>query len=677
MENAHSRPASIRGNSRSLSYRQTVSCNIGRAARPRLLLAICGVILLCAASIVAPAATTFKALVSFDGTNGSDPTNVALVQGPDGELYGTTQFGGVNNGNNGTVFKINSAGTLTTLWSFCKVAGCPDGSRPMSGLTVVPGGDLYGTTYYGGAHGAGTIFKITPAGALTTVHSFCNLFGCADGLNPDAQLLLAADGNLYGTTVLGGTGGCGGCHGGGIAFKISLSGTFTKIHDFCTGTCTDASNPSNPLIQASDGNFYGEISGRYGYYGGNVFRMTPAGKVTVLYAFCQLTGCADGAFPGGGLVQGANGNLYGTTASGGKYNDGEFFEIPLAGSTPTVLHSFDYTTPGNLGSTTNSGVILGDDGNFYGVSVQGGTGPCTFACGTVFKLTPTGVLTTLHSLDGAPDGNGPWGLAQDTDGPFYGTTSAGGSVSNAGTVYTLSNGLGAFVRLVTTNGKVGTTVDILGQGFTGATGVTFDGVKATFSNVSDTFMTAVVPTGALTGTVTVTTFTNTYKSNNIFKVTPQLTSFSPATATVGATVTLTGVSLTQTSAVTIGGLPAASFKVVSDTSVTAVVAPGAKTGQNIVMTTAGGSASKGPLAIAPKITSFTPTSGPVGTAVTIHGNTFTGTSKVTFGGVAATSFELINDTQVDAIVPSGSKTGPITITTSAGTATSATNFTVN
>jgi hypothetical protein len=142
-------------------------------------------------------------------------------------------------------------------------------------------------------------------------------------------------------------------------------------------------------------------------------------------------------------------------------------------------------------------------------------------------------------------------------------------------------------------------------------------------------------------------------------------------------VTLTGVSLTQTTAVTIGGLPAASFKVVSDTSVTAIVPAGAKTKQNIVVTTAGGSASEGPLAIPPKIGSFSPSSGPVGTEVIIEGNTFTGTTEVTFGGVAASSFQVINDTQLDAIVPSGAKTGTIAVTTSGGTGTSTASFTVN
>lgn len=628
---------------------------------------------LCAAVATASASVTFKNLTSFDGTDGNDPTTMNLVQGIDGELYGTTQYGGTEN--LGTVFKISSTGTLTTLWNFCKESGCPDGDRPVTGLTVVPGGDLYGTTYAGGAHNGGVIFKITPTGVLTVVHSFCASFGCADGVNPEAPLVLATDGNLYGTTVLGGVGGCGGCHGGGIAFRISLSGTFAKIHDFCTGTCAEYANPSNVLVQASDGNFYGEMTGRSGYYDGNVFRMTPAGKVTVLYTFCKLTNCADGVFPQGGLVQGANGDLYGTTQAGGKYNDGTFFAITLAG-TPTTLHSFDYVTAGNLGADEIAGVILGNDENFYGVATEGGEG-CTFGCGTVFKVTPTGVLTTLHEFQDLSDGALPWGLVQDTSGAFYGATPVGPYTGkNLGTVYTVGDGLAPFVELVTNYGPVGKTIDILGQGFTGATGVTFDGVKATFDNVSNTYMTVTVPSGALTGTVTVTTFTNTYRSNTIFKVTPQFTSFSPAAGAVGSTVTLTGVSLTQTSSVMIGGL-AATFKVGSDTKLTATVPAGAKNAQSIVITTAGGTTSKGPFAVEPHIASFSPTSGAVGTEVTVSGTTFTGASKVTFDGVDATSFEVINDSEVKAIVPSGAKTGPIGITTPGGTATSSTNFTVN
>jgi uncharacterized repeat protein (TIGR03803 family) len=619
------------------------------------------VILLCIVTSFATASVTYKDLVNFDGTNGQNPIDVTLVQGIDGDLYGTTQFGGTVN--EGTVFKITPSGTLTTLWSFClkKNANgfCADGDQPMTGLTLVIGGDLYGTTFGGGEHNGGTVFKITPAGELTTIYSFCSRSGCADGVNPSTgtSLIQGTDGNLYGaagTTTI-------------TFFRLTPAGKLTKLY-----TAPGYVRYPTGLMQASDGNFYLTVSGGNGPEG-DIIKITPAGKGTILYSFCSLTNCLDGANPGGPLVQGGNGNLYGTTAGGGKYGNGTFFELTLAGKLNT-LHSFDYGTAGNLGSDTNSSVILGADGNFYGVAELGGK-DCIEGCGTLFRMTPAGVLTTLYEFTGANESWGPWGVRQDTDGTFYGTTANGGPKS-LGTVYSVSDALAPFVELVTNYGQVGKTIDILGQGFTGATGVTFDGVKATFDNVSNTYMTVSVPSGALTGTVTVTTFTNTYKSNTIFKVTPQFTSFSPAAGTVGSTVTLTGVSLTQTSSVTIGGV-AATFKAVSDKEVTAVVPAGAKNAQSIVITTAGGSASKGPFAVEPHISSFTPTSGPVATEVTISGTTFTGTSKVTFDGVDATSFEVISDSEVKAIVPSGAKTGPIAITTPGGTATSTTNFTVN
>jgi uncharacterized repeat protein (TIGR03803 family) len=643
---------------RSLQQRNSVGMALGK--RTSVVLA-----LLCIAASIASASVTFKNLVFFNGTDGANPTEMTLVQGVEGELYGTTANGGAYG--YGSVFKISSTGTLTTLWNFCKETNCPDGAYPQAGLTLVPGGDLYGTTLRGGAHGYGEAFRITPAGVLSVVYSFCAQSSCADGYYPTegVALVQATDGNLYGSVS-----------GNGGIFRLTLAGTRTWLWHY--PAATPIYGP-NGLMQASDGNFYLTDSGRDGYSGGNIWKITPAGKGTKFYGFCQLTNCADGVFPGGPLVQGANGSLYGDAMGGGKYNDGTFFELTLTGKL-TTLHSFDYMAAGNLGSDPNSSVILGNDGNFYGVAAFGGEG-CVSGCGTVFKMTPAGALTTLHELQDVHDGSGPWGLAQGTSGAFYGATPVGCSpfvsgCKNYGTVYEVGDGLAPFVELVTNYGPVGKTIDILGQGFTGATGVTFDGVKATFDNVSDTYMTVTVPSGALTGTVEVTTFTNTYKSNKIFLVRPQFTSFSPAAGAVGSTVTLTGVSLTQTSAVMIGGL-AATFKVVSDKEVTAVVPAGAKNAENIVIATAGGSASKGAFKVEPHITSFSPTSGPVGTEVIIKGTTFTGASKVAFDGVDATSFEVVNDSQVDAIVPSGAKTGAISITTPGGTGTSGTNFTVN
>ena len=320
-----------------------------------------------------------------------------------------------------------------------------------------------------------------------------------------------------------------------------------------------------------------------------------------------------------------------------------------------------------------AGLTLGTDGNFYGV---GDTAelrmPARFS-----KLLPAGAESVLYSFCSVTcnDGFGPaTPLVLHTDGKFYGNTngnSLGGSV-----FYSFDMGFKPLVDLVTWSAKVGKTVEILGQGFTGTTKVSFNGVSAPFSNVSDTYMTATVPAGALTGTVTVTTFTSTMKSNRAFLVTPQITSFTPTSGIVGTSVTITGVSLTQATKVTIGG-KAATFTVNSDTKVTAPVPAGAKTGAKITITTPGGIASS-PLAFAvvPSITSFSPTSGPVGTSVTITGNSFTKATSVTFGGVAATSYQVISDTEVKALVPTGAVTGPIAVTTAGGTGTSATNFTV-
>jgi large repetitive protein len=317
-------------------------------------------------------------------------------------------------------------------------------------------------------------------------------------------------------------------------------------------------------------------------------------------------------------------------------------------------------------------LTVGTDGNLYGAASKGGKA----GYGALYEITTAGKEKLLYSfcVVACADGYVPTTpMVLHTDGIFYGNTagsSLGGSV-----FYSLKTGLKPFIKLVTWSAKVGATVEILGQGFTSATGVTFDGVAAKFDNISDTYMTAVVPAGATTGVVTVKTFTSTMTGDRTFLVVPQITSFTPTSGTVGTLVTITGVSLTQTTAVTIGG-KAAAFTVKSDTQVTATVPAGAKTSAAISITTAGGTASFGKFVVVPEITSFSPTSGPVGTSVKITGNSFTGTTKVTFGGVAATSYKAISDTQVDALVPAGAATGTIAVTTAGGTGTSAGKFTV-
>jgi uncharacterized repeat protein (TIGR03803 family) len=534
---------------------------------------------------VPPPAQTFKLMHSFAGADGLHPSYASVVQGLDGNLYGTTEYGGANTTCNpsqvgcGTVFKISSGGALTTIWSFCQdiPAGCPDGSYPLAGLIVGVDGNLYGTTSEGGAHGLGSVFKITPAGALSTLYSFCSKSGCADGYDPAAALVLGADGNFYGTTVHGGTGGCGGCHGGGTFFRMSPAGVLTSLHSFCTGTCTDGSYPSAAVIQGNDGNFYGTTLSGGSTSAGTVFKITAAGKETTLYTFCSLTGCTDGINPHASLVQGTDGNFYGTT-DGDDSNGGNVFKLTPAGKL-TTLHSFTTST----GAVPLAGLVLANDGLFYGTTFTNfSDGNC---CGNVFKITSAGKYTALLLFDGT-DGNGPYQLFQDTNGTFYGLSYNGGK-NNDGAVYSLSEGLGLFVQTVPIVGKEAANVFILGTNLTGATAVSFDGTAAKFTVVSATEIKATVPAGAKTGKISVTTPGGVLTTKVVFKVKPAITSFAPSSGAVGTPVTITGTELSQTSAVTFNGIKATTVTVDSDTQVTADVPTGSMTGKIEVITPGG------------------------------------------------------------------------------------------
>jgi len=456
---------------------------------------ICIALVLCAAAVVASPATTFTTLVSFDGTNGEFPEYAPLVQGLHGNLYGTTAYGGANG--EGTVFKITPGGTLTTLHSFDST----DGEYPYAGLVQATSGNFHGTTSGGGANGYGTVFKITPGGTLTTLHSFDS----ADGAYPYAGLVQATNGNFYGTTSGGGA------NGYGTVFKITPEGTLTTLYSFCAQpNCTDGATPYATLVQATNGNFYGttEIGGANGY--GTVFKITARGTLTTLYSFCAQPNCSDGATPYAGLVQATNGNFYGTTFNGGADGYGTVFKITPRGML-TRLRSFD----GTDGASPIAGLVQATDGNFYGTTEIGKPN----GEGTVFEITARGTLTTLHSFAGA-DGAFPFaGLAQGTNGNFYGTAYEGGT-ANDGTVFSLSVGLGPFVETLPTSGKVGTKIIILGNNLTGASSVTFNGTAATFTVVENSEITTTVPTGATTGTVEVTTPKGTLKSNVPFRVTP-------------------------------------------------------------------------------------------------------------------------------------------------------------
>jgi uncharacterized repeat protein (TIGR03803 family) len=474
-----------------------------------------GVFLLCAATSIAAPAQNYKDLVVFNGSNGDGPVS-ALVQGVNGNLYGTVPAGGATFW--GAVYEMSPAGAYSILYSFCPQTNCTDGSEPAAALTLGLDGNFYGTTESGGAYGYGTVFKITASGKLTTLYSFCTRSNCADGAAPLAGLIQASDGNFYGAAAFGGQGDCSGLAGTGCGtiFKITSAGKLTTLHVF---DVTDGGNPEAGLIQATDGNFYGTtvIGGANG--DGTVFRMTPAGKLTTLHSFNNTDGanpyssltqatdgnlygttnqqgangngtvfkitlagklttihnfcslpCTSSVQPYAGLVQATDGNLYGTTYWGGDLNCNDFngcgtvYRITPAGNL-TTLYRF------NTGIDPFSAVFQATNGTFYGTTLFGGNYNCGFDTG-------------------------------------------------CGTIFSLSMGLGPFVSLERYSGRVGQTGGILGQGFKGTTGVMLNGTLASFTVVSDTFLKATVPAGATSGFVTVVTPNGTLKSDKPFQVLP-------------------------------------------------------------------------------------------------------------------------------------------------------------
>lgn len=304
----------------------------------------------------------FTTLISFGLTNGGLP-QAPLVQGADGNLYGTTEFGGSDD--EGVVFSFNPAGALTSLYSF---TGGLDGGNPCAALVQHTNGLFYGSTQTGGFYDEGTLFSIAPNGALTNLYAFT---GGVDGDSPVAALIQGKDGFLYGSTTDGGA------LSVGSIFRMTVTGALTNISSFSS---TNGSSPKAALVQAADGNFYGTtqhntIQGMAFY--GTVFRITPAGSLTSLYAFNGFT--QDGFFPSAPMIQGLDGNLYGTAYAGGANQLGAVFKITTNGVMTTLL-SFDGFDDG---SSPESGLAAAVDGSFYGTTTKGGVG----GHGTVFKLS--------------------------------------------------------------------------------------------------------------------------------------------------------------------------------------------------------------------------------------------------------------------------------------------------
>ncbi len=457
-------------------------------------------------------------VLNFDGANGAFPQFTSLIQGTNGNLYGTAYGGGTFD--QGNVFQLTPAGTLTTLYTFCSQTNCTDGAEPFAGLVQATNGNFYGTTSVGGAIGAGTVFEITSAGQLTTLYSFCSQAGCADGNYSQAPLVQASNGNLYGTTAAGGAGGV------GTVFDITPAGQLTTLYSFCSQTsCTDGAYPYAGLVQATNGNLYGTTLEGGANGAGTVFEITLAGQLTTVYSFCSQSGCTDGLEPYAGLIQGANGNLYGTTFLGGTNGLGTVFEITPAGQL-TTLYSF-CSQPGCTDGAEPTAGLVQASGNFYGTTeVLGPNG-----WGTVFQITPAGQLTTLYGFgltDGAyPEG----GLVLANNGNLYGMTDFGGN-RLGGAIFSLPQVQQGLTL------SCPTFAAQLGVAYSSALTATGGVAPYTFSITSGSLppgLTLNTSTGAITGTPT---------TAGVYNFTPQVVDSQSNTVTTNCGIVVLPVPLT-------------------------------------------------------------------------------------------------------------------------------------
>jgi len=370
------------------------------------------------------AGMTFTTLFSFNGTNGANPS-CNLVQGPNGNFFGVAPNGGANT--NGTIFEISSDGSFfTNLYNF---TGGANGAGPVGALIQSTNGIFYGTTINGGVSNSGTVFRISTNGAFVQL----GVLSGTNGANPIVALAQGADGSFYGAAQYGGpypnvtSGGS----GYGTIFQVSRKGALTTPVLFAD---TNGANPA-ALVMGNDGNYYGTTAwgGNVGSFKlgfGTIFRLSPDGTFTNLHNF---NGGSDGGFPYANLVQGSDGNFYGCAFNGGAYSGGDIFRITPQGQF-TNLYSF---TGGSDGAFPYSALVQGSDGNLYGTTYDYGYSDY----GAIFQISTNGNLTPLVNFTGTSGdalGANPQGsLVQGTDGNFYGTTPNGG-IYNQGTVFCLS-----------------------------------------------------------------------------------------------------------------------------------------------------------------------------------------------------------------------------------------------
>lgn len=471
------------------------------------------VLLLLASCFVSVHAQTVTPIFAFDGTDGGNSIS-GLVQGRDGQLYGTTQSDGKHGA--GTVFKITTGGALVTLHQFCSKTSCADGANPTSGLILGTDGNFYGTTFSGGntacASPCGTVFKITSTGTLTTLYDFCSTSSCDDGGNPYASLVQGTDGDLYGTTSAFGL------NSVGTIFRITTGGALTTLHTFAV---SDGAAPFGALIQATDGNFYGTTSSGGTHGDGTVYQLTPAGSLTTIHNFSGKDGSTPyggviETFPGAPpFLPDA---LWGVASLGGTFKAGLFFRMSFAGK---ILSSFSFCQIKGCpdGSEPFARLTMDHTGGIRGVASSGGTADLGSLFGTTDGGASFSIYS-FCTTPACADGLGPQApLVEHTNGKLYGVTSNG--ATGFGAIYSDTiTGRSAFVRPVPAIAKVGATIGILGSNLSTTSKVKFGSLTAKFKVVSTTFVTATVPAGATSAFITVTTSSKTFRSNQKFLISP-------------------------------------------------------------------------------------------------------------------------------------------------------------
>jgi uncharacterized repeat protein (TIGR03803 family) len=525
-------------------------------------LSLLTLLFVCAGAVPAQAQTPTTLYNFINGPSDAAGPMGNIVQGRDGNIYGVGPLGLRGANRTGAVYQITPTGAESVFVNFPATwINC------VSGFTLGRDGNFYGACEHGNPTNNGSfLFRMTPAGVLTDIHDF------ASGVFAEYAPIQAADGNFYGVTST-------------MVYKMTTAGVVTTIHTFVSPDVQPLSN----LYQASDGSLYGTIllcalSGNRGC----VYKVSTAGVYKNVYGFADPTGSS----PCTGMIQGKDGKLYGATDGGRPLNEGNIYKVTTAGVN-TGLHDFNSVTDGGCNPGAGGFPVVSllqvTDGNFYGTNYGGALANN----GSIYKLTPANVFSVFLFPADNSDGNQPYTtLIQHTNGLVYGTSNGGGA-NSVGTFFSVATGDAPFLKLepIETSGNVGASVGMFGQGFDGTSVVKFGGVAATSVTLTGTtYLTAVVPAGAHTGTVTVTTGATTLTSPQMYKVKPKILNFTPTSGHIAQLVTINGTGLIQATGVKFGTVKATTFTVVSDSQVTAVVPTVPLGAVTISISTPGGTA---------------------------------------------------------------------------------------